>query len=58
MIVLFLGLIFLFIAYIASHLVFLTQITTKRKISFFAMSILSLYVTLGSLVYTFSMIGG
>ncbi|MGP5096128.1 hypothetical protein [Staphylococcus equorum] len=52
MVVLIVGAVALFIAYVLSHLVFSTQVTTKRRLAFFALSIGLLYVAVGSVVYT------
>ncbi|MDN8674498.1 hypothetical protein [Staphylococcus aureus] len=54
MLVLLIGVVALFIAYVTSHLVFATQITPKRRFVIFLTSIASLYVAVGSTVFFFS----
>lgn len=51
--ILIIGLVALFIAYIFSHLVFATQISPKRRLVFLLISVASLYVAVGSTVFTF-----
>lgn len=50
--VLLVGAIALFIAYVLSHLVFSTQVTPKRRVAFLLVSICSLYVAIGSVIFT------
>lgn len=52
MLVLFVGLIALFVAYVLSHLVFATNVTGKRRLAFLLMSIASLYIAIGSVIFT------
>lgn len=51
MLVLIIGALALVIAYILSHLVFSTQVSGKRRLVFFVMSICSFYVAMGSIVF-------
>lgn len=57
MLVFIIGIICLVVAYITSHLVFLTQITTMRRITFFTLSIISMYIAIGSVIYLIRGIG-
>ncbi|WP_126495248.1 hypothetical protein [Staphylococcus argenteus] len=57
MLIFIIGIICLVVAYITSHLVFLTQITTIRRITFFTLSIISMYIAIGSVIYLIRVIG-
>lgn len=58
MLVLMIGVIALVVAYFASHFVFLSGITPKRRLGFFVLSVFSFYIAIGSSVFTFSNLGG
>ncbi|HHD0846087.1 hypothetical protein [Staphylococcus capitis] len=58
MLVLMIGVIALVVAYFASHFVFLSGITPKRRLFFFVLSVFSFYIAIGSSVFTFSNLGG
>ncbi|WP_223289673.1 hypothetical protein [Staphylococcus aureus] len=58
MMILIIGLLALIIAYVSSHLVFASKISIKRRLAFFLVSIASLYIAIGSTVFTLSHMGG
>ena len=52
MLVLLVGFMALIVAYVLSHLVFATGISGKRRLAFLILSIGSLYIAVGSVIYT------